>query len=137
MTGERKKLEEKVVAYRVYEGMLGALLEKKKALASKLSELERVKESLGEVKIGAEVLLPLGGDVFSFAKSTEEDSFLVNVGAGIFVKKGKEETREYLDERKEELERLMEEIEAQISRVSSALSKLATEIQEAAREVGG
>ena len=75
------------------------------------------------------VLAPLGKESFVFAEIKEKDKILVDLGAGVLVKKPLEEAKKILESRRNELERNSKEVEIRLERINSELVKMEPEIQ--------
>lgn len=70
------------------------------AIEIKNQEIAALRESLGElknVKKGAKSLSPMGFGIYSQGKIDNTKELLVNVGAGVIVKKPLEEVRKVLE----------------------------------------
>lgn len=126
---EERDLQEKVAVYRVLEARLEAAIKQRDSIASRIVEMQAVKESIGELEKSDDVIFPVGSDVFAFGKIAEKKKVMVAVGAGVIMEKSIAEAKEILDKRREEMEQVMKEVQGNIEKVSSTLEQLGSEIQ--------
>jgi prefoldin alpha subunit len=126
---EERDLQEKVAVYRVLEARLEAAIKQRDSIASRIVEMQAVKESIGELEKSDDVIFPVGSDVFAFGKIAEKKKVMVAVGAGVVMEKSIAEAKEILDKRREEMEQVMKEVQGNIEKVSSTLEQLGSEIQ--------
>jgi len=126
---EERDLQEKVAVYRVLEARLEAAIKQRDSIASRIVEMQAVKESIGELEKSDDVIFPVGSDVFAFGKIAEKKKVMVAVGAGVIMEKSIAEAKEILDKRREGMEQVMKEVQGNIEKVSSTLEQLGSEIQ--------
>jgi len=88
-------------------------------------------EKLGETQNDTELLIPIGGGTFSFAKAVETNKILTEIGAGIVVEKKPDEAIEILTKRIDELKKSQDNI----SEVSQKIQMQLQEVSEKAQKM--
>lgn len=86
-------------------------------------------EKIGESDEGTELLIPMGGGTFSFAKAKNTKKILTEIGAGIVVEKKPEDALKILDKRIEELEKNQETISNMSQNIQQQLREVSTKAQ--------
>lgn len=86
-------------------------------------------EKIGESDEGTELLIPMGGGTFSFAKAKNTKKILTEIGAGIVVEKKPEDALKILDKRIEELEKNQETISNMSQNIQQQLQEVSTKAQ--------
>jgi prefoldin alpha subunit len=132
---EQKELQEKVMVYRILEARLQGMLKQRDMIASKIVELQTTLSSMDEILKGEEVLFPVGGEAYTLGKVTEKNSIIVEIGAGIAMKKTVEEGKDVLDKRIEEMNNTLRSIQTEIIQLSNNLELLGPEINELAEQL--
>jgi prefoldin alpha subunit len=128
---EKKELQEKIIAYRMFEARLDGLIKQRDMLISKLAEIQTTLNSIDEIeKSKEEVLFPLGSEAYTFGKVIDNKKMIVEIGANVALEKTPEEGKEILKKRMEEIEKALNSIQQNIIETSSALNQLGPEIQE-------
>jgi prefoldin alpha subunit len=128
---EKKELQEKIIAYRMFEARLDGLIKQRDMLISKLAEIQTTLNSIDEIeKSKEEVLFPLGSEAYTFGKVIDNKKMIVEIGANVALEKTPEEGKEILKKRMEEIEKALNSIQQNIIETSFALNQLGPEIQE-------
>ena len=86
-------------------------------------------EKIGESDEGTELLIPMGGGTFSFAKAKNTKKILTEIGAGIVMEKKPEDALKILDKRIEELEKNQETISNMSQNIQQQLREVSTKAQ--------
>ena len=118
---KEKQIELQILA-KNYENLQNQLT----AINQQVVELQTVKESVNsysEVEDNQEILIPLGSNIFTKAKSIKSD-LIVNVGSNILVNKKPEDVKTLIDEQIEELNSITQKIEIDLNELSSKLLEL-------------
>jgi prefoldin alpha subunit len=131
---ENKELKEKVLAYRILEVRLDALLKNRDSMVAKLNEIENTIKSIDEIKKSEEFLFPIGSDAYVFGNVTDKTKVVIEMGAGIAFEKSFDSAVEILKKKKSELEKLINDVQNEITRTSSMIEQLASDIQEAVKK---
>ncbi len=100
-------------------------------LEKQMTELQMTHHSLEEIKgISAEssILLPFGPGIYLPGNLKGNDSFVVSVGAGIFVKKNPDQAKEMIDRQMKEIHDIEEELVAGLEKLDSQGVSLAEEL---------
>ncbi len=96
-------------------------------------ELAVIKQNildLGKTKKGSKMLVPLNNGIFAEADLSDTESLLVNVGAGVVVKKSVEDTARMMDDQTIEITGMRTNLE-------STLQKLVTQAMEIEKKISG
>jgi prefoldin alpha subunit len=131
---ENKELQEKVLAHRILEVRLDALLKNRDQMVARLNEIENTIESINEIKKNDGFLFPLGSDTYVFGNVTNKEKLVVEMGAGVAFEKTFDSAIEILKKKKSELEKLISETQEEISKTSLALEQIDSEIQKLVRK---
>ena len=97
-------------------------------IEEQLQQLAKAKEITEKIGMDKELILPITPGVFVKAKLVDPSIF-VNVGAGITVKKTKEETTKLITEQLNELKKYQQELLAQIQDINLKAKKIEKEVQ--------
>ncbi len=87
-------------------------------------------EKIGEAEEGTDILVPIGGGTFSFAKAKDTKKILTEVGAGIVLEKKPEEAIKILDRRIEELQKNQETLSKMSKNIQQQLEEVSTKAQQ-------
>lgn len=131
---EKEEIQEKILTYRILEGRLRGLMERRNTLVDKLTEIQLTQASIDEIKTEAKVLIPLGAEAHTFGKIEDSSKIIVEIGAGVAIEKNVKGAKEILEKRKEEISNLLNQIESNITNISRSLEKLTPEIEELIRK---
>ncbi len=131
---EEKELEKKIVTYQYLQNRLDSLSKQQAMILTKISEINTSIQSLKDLKKG-NVIFSLGSGVHAFGNFSEEDKFLVEIGAGILLEKNLDESIKILEKRKNNFQKVLNEIQNEINFSSNILNQLASEINESIKNV--
>ena len=126
------QMQEKMVLYQIIHQRLEELKQHITLIQQKMVELETTKQALEELKTvpdGKDILIPVGPGFFSPAKSTKVAKVLVEVGAGVMVKKTLEEAKDFVDRKKKEVEDASQHIQMEFSQLAEKANEIAAEVQ--------
>lgn len=87
---DQKELNEKYFELQILEQQLKQVNQQLLSMDNQILELQRIKDNLDDIsktKTNTELLVALGGGVFSKAELKDNNTVLVNVGANIIVEK--------------------------------------------------
>jgi len=129
---KNRELEEKILAHRILEVRLGALLKNRDQMIAKLNEIENTIEGINEIRKSDKFLFSLGSDTYVFGNVTNKEKLVVEMGAGVAFEKTFDSAVETLKKKKNELEKLVAETQEEISKTSLALQQIDSEIQKLA-----
>jgi prefoldin alpha subunit len=86
-------------------------------------------EKINETKKGTEILVPIGGGVFTYASAKETSKLLTDIGAGIIIEKNPEETLKIIDKRIENLQQTQETISKMSQQIQNEINKISEKAQ--------
>ena len=135
---EEKKLSEREIQqrfflYQLLQGQLEELRKHAVALQARATELEYTKTALTDLKIlkeGNGLLIPLGSGVYTNGTAVK-GQMLVDVGAGIMLKKDFEEVEMVMGERTKEIEGLSGKLQEEMIEAVNRINGLGEELQRA------
>jgi len=126
-----QELQQKMLMYQLLQGQLEELKKQGTLLQSRFTEIEMSRIALEELKKskdGSEILVPLGNGIYSSGKAVKGD-FLVDAGAGVFIKKPPEEAGKLIEEKSKESEALMTNLQNEMINVANKMNEIAEELQ--------
>jgi len=126
---EEKELQEKVMAYRMLESRLEALVKQRDFIASRTMELQSTIDSIDQIEKSNEIMFPVGLDAYTIGKIVDKKNVMITIGAGIVIEKTVAEAKETLAARKVEMEQALQELQNNINNISAGLEQLGPEIQ--------
>jgi prefoldin alpha subunit len=124
-------LQQKYMEYQALEQQSRQVSDQIQKISEQLYEIEFIKQSLEEynkVKEGTEMLSPISSGIFVKAKVAESDSFYVNVGSNVVVKKNLEQTKELMKKQGEQLKSAHEKLVLGFEDVNSKLQALESDL---------
>ena len=101
-----QELRQAMSTLEIFRAQLESIAQNQQLIQISLEELERAIETLNQyqrAKEGDELLVPIGGNSFVFAKVATNSKAIVGVGTGISVEKSMEEAIKTMDDRSKEL----------------------------------
>lgn len=118
---------------RILESYLSELSVREATLSRLLLEYRSALEAVESISEDeeSECMLPIGGGVSVPVRLRGGFKYLVSIGAGVFLEKGKSDTVLYLNKKIQELEQALKTVIAQKQQVEEQLAKLQAEIQKA------
>ncbi|MFP3282564.1 MAG: prefoldin subunit alpha [Nitrososphaeria archaeon] len=124
---EQQDLQTLAYSARVLREYLGELISRETLVSRLIAEHRAALDSInnlpsGEGDIGC--MMPLGGGVSVPASVSGSAKYLVAVGAGVFVKKDRNGTIEFLNRKVQELDAALREVSTQRQRVEEELARL-------------
>jgi len=100
------ELRQAMAALEVYKAQLDSIVENMQLIQISLEELARAKETLIQYSKTApesEILVPIGGSSFIYAKVATNTKALVGIGSGVTLEKSMDEAIKTVEERNLEL----------------------------------
>lgn len=101
-----QELRQAMSALELFRAQLESIAENQQLIQISLEELGRARETLNQfqkAKEGDELLVPIGGNSFVFAKVATNAKAIVGIGTGISVEKSMDEAIKTMDDRSKEL----------------------------------
>jgi len=125
-----KKLQEKVLTYRILENRLDSLVKQQNVFLSRAMEIENTIESIDEIKKeGKDLLFPIGAAAYARGDVTDKNKLIVEVGAGVLLEKTADEGKTILEKRKREIQNAVEALQQDLQNVSETMQKIETDTQ--------
>lgn len=127
-----KMMQAKYIEYQMIEQQLKQMQEQMEKFEQQIAEIQTIAEQLDELKnakVGSETLVPIANGIFVKGKLLETDDVVVNVGAGVAVKKSVEDTKKLLHEQAAEIQNYKMQVAAQLEQMTGMGRKLEEELQ--------
>ena len=132
---KKKLLQEKYVQLQLISMQIKQIEEQLEAVDQRTIEMIHLKESLknfSTLKEGTKSLAPLGQGMFIESSLGDTKSVLINVGAGIIVKKSSGEAEKTITAQMEQIQELTIEMGGNLRELAVKAHELETEIDELA-----
>ncbi len=128
---ENEKLQKAMFEMNVMENKLKQLDQQLSILEQHILQDEGIEANIEELsKSGkAEVVLPLGGGIFSQGSMDKIDKLLVSVGANVLVEKTVEEAKKSVSKRKEKMISAREDLANQVKTIVESMARIEKEIR--------
>lgn len=123
-----EELRKKVTSYKVLESRLKTLLARREAIARKIIELDKIIESINDLKDSKDIVFSLGSEAHAFG-TINKKSFIVEIGAGIAIERDAEGSISLLKKRTEELKSVLKDIDEASVKIVEEMNKLKPEIE--------
>jgi prefoldin alpha subunit len=133
----KEKLQEKYVLFQLFQQNLETLRQQLEMIERRLLEVRTTSQAMkeiGKAKGNEDILIPFGSGCYGNGKITDKANVLVDLGAGVMIKKGLEEAQLFLKKKEEELEKASKEVQEEMNKVASKINELGSEIQILAKE---
>lgn len=101
-----QELRQAMSALEIFRAQLESISENQQLIQMSLEELGRARETLNQYQKAAEgdeLLVPIGGNSFVFAKVASNTKAIVGIGTGVSVEKPMEDAIKTMDDRAKEL----------------------------------
>ncbi len=120
MSKEKNKenIQQKYLELQILIKQINELQQQILVIQQQILELRSLKENIGglkDIKVNTETYIPLGLNIFTKAKLSENKEFLVGVGSNVLVPKTLEETIDLIEKQIEEIGKIIHELERQLS----------------------
>ena len=123
-----------MAALESYRGQLESLAEDQKVIQFSLEETIRAKETLRLYKDadeGSEILVPVGGGSFVYARVSSSDRVLLGLGSGVTAEKSIDDAVETMEERIKELSETAKTVSSRKAQLEAENARLTQKFQEA------
>ena len=127
-----QELRQALSTLEMYKVQAESLAEQQQIITFSLEEYSRARDTLGKWKDaekGAELLVPVGGNSFVFAKVANNKKALVGVGSGVTVEKPLDEAITTLETRIKELAEANKKITDSLTMLEVRSSQLSQVVQ--------
>lgn len=131
------ELQEKILLYQLLHRSLDELQQQALILQQRVLELEATRVAVTEsskLPKNNQLLIPLGSGCYVSGRATQTSSLLVNVGAGVVLKKSPKDVLALLEERAKEIQNLLEKVQLEMLAATAKINEIAPEIEALAKE---
>ena len=129
---KQKEIQEKVLVYQILQNQLEEFTKQATALETRLGELDVTTNALNEmkeVKPDSETLFHIGGGCYGHGKLSDNNKYLIEVGAGIMANKTLPDAVAIIDERKQEIEKIKDKLVEEIEKIGEGMNQIGMELQ--------
>lgn len=133
-------LQQKFLLYQVLQKQMEELQKQAVVLQQKFLELETTGQAVEDMRTLAEqneTLVPLGSGIYIEGRIKNRREVLVDVGAGVVMKKSMDDAMRFLEDKKKEVEQLSGELQSGAQRIADHMNTLAPELQKLITEAQG
>ena len=124
-------LQQKYMEYQMMEQQFKHMQEQLEKFDQQVGEISMISQQLEELKDckkGSDTLVPVANGIFIKGKIVDTDEVIVNVGAGVAVKKTVDETKTLLQSQGDEIENYKMQVAAQIEMMHKKKAELEKEL---------
>lgn len=128
-----QELRQAMSTLELFRAQLESIAENQQLIQISLEELGRARETLNQfqkAKEGDELLVPIGGNSFVFAKVATNAKAIVGIGTGISVEKSMDEAVKTMDDRSKELLDTMNKLNDRRLAIEEQANVLSQAVQE-------
>ena len=132
MEGKEKKTQELYMEFQVLDKHIKQLQNQLEAVTHQLLELHATSNSLDEFKkinTGKEIFVPFSSGIFAKANIKDTSELLVNVGAGIVVKKDIISAKKLIQNQIEEIQKIQKQMINELEKLTSHAAQLERQLQ--------
>ena len=126
---EEDEIQQKLYLYQVLKSEEEVLEKHVEDILKAILEVRTTEETMKEIRNSKEMLSSLGGGVFSFTNLTDGRHVLVDIGAGVLVKKPIEDAKIILDAKIRKFESGMRESNEKLAKIKKEISKIEPEME--------
>jgi len=127
---EQQKLQQIFNELQNYEAMADLLRQQINMIANSLTELSMTVETIKtirELKLGTEILVPIGSDSFVTAKLAATDKVITGLGADVSAEQSVDGAKQMLEVRIAELGRVLEQARQELEKIGKQIEELRPE----------
>lgn len=127
------ELRQAMSALEMYRTQLESIAQNQQLVQLSLEELARAKETLAQYKNapeGSELLVPIGGNSFVFAKVGSTSKAIVGIGTGVSVEKSVDEAITTMESRATELMDTMKKLDDRRVALEQQADQLSMAVQQ-------
>ncbi|WP_019178396.1 prefoldin subunit alpha [Methanomassiliicoccus luminyensis] len=127
------ELRQAMSALELYRTQLESIAQNQQLVQMSLEELARAKETLTRYKDapeGSELLVPIGGNSFIFAKVATNSKAIVGLGTGVSVEKSMDEAVKTMESRANELVDTMKKLDERRIALEQQADQLSMAVQQ-------
>jgi prefoldin alpha subunit len=127
---EQQKLQQIFNELQNYEAMADLLRQQINMIANSLTELSMTVETIKtirELKLGTEILVPIGSDSFVTTKLAATDNVITGLGADVSAEQSVDGATQMLEARITELGRVLEQARQELEKIGKQIEELRPE----------
>ena len=127
---EQQKLQQIFNELQNYEAMADLLRQQINMIANSLTELSMTVETIKtirELKLGTEILVPIGSDSFVTTKLAATDKVITGLGADVSAEQSVDGAKQMLEARITELGRVLEQARQELEKIGKQIEELRPE----------
>jgi prefoldin alpha subunit len=135
-----QELRQAMSTLEVFRAQLESISQNQQLVQMSLEELGRAKETLSQyqkAKQGDELLVPIGGNSFVFARVGDNAKAIVGIGTGISVEKSMDEAIKTMDDRAAELIESMKKLTDRRMAIEDQANVLSQAVQQEVQALQG
>ncbi len=135
---DQKELNEKYFELQILEQQLKQVNQQLLGLDNQLLELQRIKDNLDDIastKKDTEMLVALGGGVFSKAELKDSNKVLMNVGSNVVIEKDIASSKEVVDHQIGQINEVIKQLEQEFQILAMNSQVLQQELQKIVSEM--
>lgn len=128
-----QELRQAMTALELFKAQLESIAENQQLIQLSLEELGRAHETLAQYRKateGDELLVPIGGNSFVFAKVASNSKAIVGIGTGVSVEKSMDEAITTMDDRAKELMETMKKLTDRRMALEEQANQLSQAVQQ-------
>jgi prefoldin alpha subunit len=128
-----QELRQAMSALEIFRAQLESIAENQQLIQLSLEELGRARETLNQYQKAAdgdELLVPIGGNSFVFAKVASNAKAIVGIGTGVSVEKPMEDAIKTMDDRAKELVDTMKKLTDRRTTLEEQANQLSQVVQQ-------
>ncbi len=140
MPQNQEELQQKFMLYQLLNQRIEEIKNQLNAVQQRMMELETTNQAvvdIGEIKKDTEVLIPLGSGLYTYGKASVADKLLVDIGAGVMVKKPAADAKQSIEDKKKEIEDFSERLQKEAVAIVNKMNELGEELQKAVADSQG
>ena len=129
---KEKKAQEMYMEFKAIEQHIKQLQQQLEAVTNQLIELHGTGSSLEELRkiySGKEIFVPLSSGIFAKARVQDTSELLVNVGAGVAVKKDVASTKKLIQNQIEEIKKIQKHMIEELEKMTSHAAGIESQLQ--------
>ncbi|MEM2978906.1 MAG: prefoldin subunit alpha [Methanomassiliicoccales archaeon] len=135
-----RELQESLALLELYRAQIEGLVEQQQIVQASIEEHLRAKSTLtgvSKAEEGAEVLVPVGGSSFVFARVSSNNKAIVGIGSGVSIEKPIDEALKTIESRLQELVETFNKLAERRSALEAQSTQLTRKIQETYQKAQG
>ncbi len=129
---KQKELEKKYMELQILSQRMKQLQQQIVLVTNQITELAGLQQSLSElkdIKHETKILMPFGNGIYMHAMLENPDELLVNVGAGVVVKKDLDATKEIISQQEKEMKDVNDQMMIELKALYERATSLEQELQ--------